>query len=347
MILSSEARPGADLHGQDVPVKPGKNVPTSLLGGTPTQSPRRVIFPSQYLRSASNSSLVKLMMEGVSIPSTPPPSNKKNTEASSFPSPLKPSLRPRSESIFGSNDSIPSLSQSASDGSNNFPGVRFDPRIVIREFQRDQNEYSSMWYTHQEQQAFRQQAMERIVSYETILLPTGTGRVVAQRRLLYSHEALQMEEEELGMHRPDRGLSQIIQRILIVDPHDICRKLFSRSFTALFPSATLVVASNGDQAMELLNRHRAFDIVVVEERMDLYHHSSSQDILSSGAHLVRYHLQPRLPQALFIGVSTRQESAWQTEVDMTWTKPPPRMDAVLRQQLVEALSRKRALLDNL
>jgi len=103
------------------------------------------------------------------------------------------------------------LSQIARRRCNSEPaqGIRFSPRVWVREFQRTEAEVEATWFTCGEMEAFKTAAMQRIIALENQtraeLIPTGTGRMVhrvvvaqspvSKTKALFSHRALRMDAD--------------------------------------------------------------------------------------------------------------------------------------------------------
>eukprot|EP00523_Entomoneis_sp_CCMP467_P009416 CAMPEP_0168729102 /NCGR_PEP_ID=MMETSP0724-20121128/6024_1 /TAXON_ID=265536 /ORGANISM="Amphiprora sp., Strain CCMP467" /LENGTH=514 /DNA_ID=CAMNT_0008775963 /DNA_START=1492 /DNA_END=3036 /DNA_ORIENTATION=- len=236
--------------------------------------------------------------------------------------------------------------------------ISFDPRVWVREFTRVPDEDDATWYSSKDLESFKREAIQLIMDCsETELVPTGTGRfvprkVVPQGKAFFSHRALRMEREEdiVQSEKIAESISnkqalkaREIRRILIVDPHDICIKLFAKSFKSVLPHVETVGVSSGEEAL-LRCKSVSFDIVLVEERLRLFHHQSRPNSIASGASLVR-ELKSKNKEALFIGVSTRlREDAPKLKAggtDLCWPKPPPKIDSAVSDTLLRLLLERR------
>ena len=206
--------------------------------------------------------------------------------------------------------------------------VKIDPRIWVREFHRAPGE--NIWYTPEEMGSFKQEAVQRILAY-TEVLPTGTGRTVPcafSGRALFSHKALSMEVEE-----PSR--EETIKSILVVDPHEICLKLFAKSFQQALPSVSITTAQSYQEALGHASVAH-FDLIVVEERLQG----------TSGALLIQ-RLAKNCRDSLFIGVSAHPEQdalRLRFQADVVWPKPPPPIDTNCMNRLRRLLRAKRSRL---
>lgn len=232
--------------------------------------------------------------------------------------------------------------------------ISFDPRVWVREFTRSPSE--DIWYTPAELEKFKCEAIQLILEQsETELVPTGTGRfvprkVIPQGKALFSHKALRMETTE-DIIQSDIIAQKIaskealkkkeVRKILVVDPHDICVKLFAKAFKLIFPTAEVIGASNVDEAL-VRTKSSSIDVVLVEERLKLFHQHNCA--ISSGSALIRT-LKQQFPQAVFIGVSTRLKddspNLKQGGADLCWSKPPPRMDECIADEILRLLLDRR------
>lgn len=232
--------------------------------------------------------------------------------------------------------------------------VKFNPRITIREFHRSTAEHETCWFSQRELDGFKVAAMQRIVLFnahsQTDLLPTGTGRLIAARprhtahkRLLFSHKALQLDSDlpsTDSFHRTAAAQAEM-RSILIVDSQDICANLFAKGFKKMLPAVTVVTATSGEEAVQLSER-RSFDVVVVEERLKKFHRRH-ETFPSTGSLLIKV-LKEKSPKSLFVGVSAHlQQDApmLRKQADLVWSKPPPRMDDTMRDDMLKAILGKR------
>eukprot|EP00797_Seminavis_robusta_P028280 Sro546_g164100.2 (679) ;mRNA; f:42918-45089 len=164
--------------------------------------------------------------------------------------------------------------------------VGFDPRVWVREFHRTPEEANGTWFTDDDMDAFRRLALERIIRYQSTveIIATGTGRTIQRRASvkrqpwkgpIYSHAALTLDGENANdafMKR--KVMEKELNSILIVDPHDICLKLFSKALQQALPHtnlATIVTATSTDEVLKHLEQGRRFDLIIVEERLQLFH----------------------------------------------------------------------------
>jgi CheY-like chemotaxis protein len=147
------------------------------------------------------------------------------------------------------------------------------------------------------------------------------------------------------------SLSQMLHRevrsILMVDPHDIFLALFSKRWKEALPQVNVVTAHSSEEALQLV-RAASFDIIVVEERLSLFHRQlRGGNKLTCGSALIS-HLTQELKQCLFIGVTAHWQSDHATieksGADFCWSKAPPptlRNNRALLEELLHALLLKR------
>lgn len=301
--------------------------------------------------------------------------------------PLKSILRKRTpdNSISQALDSVPSLvplnkEDEDSEGSTStstipsrntsseFGGTRvsFDPRVWVNEFRRSQEEYEATWFSQDDMDLFKRQTLARIHTYQrqNELLPTGTGRLVklSQRsKAVYALEALSLDGEDDGDDQIDLEAKAQIRNILVVDPKDLFLVLFARSFKFMLPHVHVVTARSSEEALRRIKTcGHQFDIVVVEERLKLFHRQALPQVsqeapvhFSSGSALIRAlsrdgstgMVQSRHQEQLFVAVSCHSEDRAALEksgADLVWSKPPPKMDEALRNKILKMLLTKRS-----
>eukprot|EP00522_Entomoneis_paludosa_P010462 CAMPEP_0172447872 /NCGR_PEP_ID=MMETSP1065-20121228/7042_1 /TAXON_ID=265537 /ORGANISM="Amphiprora paludosa, Strain CCMP125" /LENGTH=556 /DNA_ID=CAMNT_0013199243 /DNA_START=334 /DNA_END=2004 /DNA_ORIENTATION=+ len=237
--------------------------------------------------------------------------------------------------------------------------ISFDPRVWVREFTRESDEEDVTWYSSKDMEAFKREAIQLILACsETELVPTGTGRfvprkVMPQTKAFYSHRALRMDTDEDVVQ--SEQIAEVIasrvtlkereiKRILIVDPHDICIKLFAKGFKNILPHVETIGVSSSEEALSRC-KSLSFDIILVEERLKLFHQQqASKCPISSGSALIR-EMKPKSKETLFVGVSTRlREDAPKLKAggaDLCWPKPPPKMDGSLSDSLLQMILERR------
>jgi CheY-like chemotaxis protein len=246
--------------------------------------------------------------------------------------------------------------------------IVFDPRIWVREFVRSEEELTTTWYTEDDMERFKRQAVALImVRNSTEIIPTGTSRTVQRPvarivKAFYTHAALTLEGagdpiEALKNQRYRGSVAKNeLRSILLVDPRDICLTLFTKALKTILPNAEICTATTSEEALKFARRGKNFDIVLVEECLKNLFHSqnnryastktAAEDHAHSGSALFRtLSRMPNTHNALFIGVSAhlaRDESRLeQGGADLCWSKPPPKMSQELLNQLIKTLLLKR------
>jgi CheY-like chemotaxis protein len=293
---------------------------------------------------------------------------------------LKTKTNTLSSKEIGSEESIPSLASSA-DSDDEIRGMRhslatslnrlldgcspprrgvgrcvvFDPRVWITIFERSTEEKSLTWYTSSEMERFKRAAIEKIYqNCNTELVPTGTGRLVRrpvhQCKALFTHPALTLDgednDDEMTIQRLAKGE---MKSVLIVDPHDICLKLFGKAIRTMLPHLTISTARSSEEATKRLMEHKRFDMVIVEERLGLFHDKGDPNRShpnESGSALIQLlSSQAGGSETLWIGVSahfeTDEERMKDSGADFQWPKPPPSFNKDMRDTLLKALLIKR------
>jgi len=265
--------------------------------------------------------------------------------------------------------------------------VKFDPRIWIREFNRTPEEADRTWYNNNDMDDFKSLALDRILRYQstTEILATGTGPTI-QRTLpawngpIYSHAALTLDgENDDDTFMREKVLEKELRSILIVDPQKLCLKLFSKAFKNALPrSARITSVTSSREVLKLVGEGFRFDLLVVEERLRLFHRhgsstsSASSPCVSDGPEASNPHLDGRASSgsgnsssahssgaalinvlsktpvtstSLFIGVSAHvkedEPKLSKSGADFCWTKPPPPIDRNLVEILAKAILIKR------
>ena len=176
-------------------------------------------------------------------------------------------------------------------------------------------------------------------------------------------------------------LSQEIRNILVVDPHDIFCALFTTSLNHMIPHASVATARSCKEALSRIEAARkafpitdggatmGFDIIIIEERLrsipvqqlssglsaSLIQHSISTQTAGddsvqqhvSGSSLIRHLVETDSECSrvtLIVGVSAHREDLEKMKragADEVWCKPPPEMNAGLRNKLLKLLMAKR------
>ncbi|GAX23567.1 hypothetical protein FisN_12Hh130 [Fistulifera solaris] len=240
--------------------------------------------------------------------------------------------------------------------------VVFDARVLVREFSRSEEEALCIWYTAGEMHAFKLEATRRIMAFtRTEIIPTGTGRVIERQitptatKALFSHAALRADAIDLTFPALD-SLNEIrppearksIKRILIVDPHDICLKLFAKAFQHAIPDAVISTCKTSEEAFKQVLK-TTFDLIIVEERLKLFHRQQPGvcgNANASGSLLLQRFAAIAKNRPVLVGVSAHlpEDSKRLKEVgkaDLLWSKPPPPLSTELLAQLDSILESKR------
>ena len=277
-----------------------------------------------------------------------------------------------------SSDGVAHVSPGGSEAEGADHHVSFDPRVWVREFHRDSVENTCTWYTNEDMERFKRLALDRILRYQSRpseIIATGTVRVV-QRALprwsgpVYAHPSLTLDgENDNDKYLRRRVLEKELRSILIVDPHDLSLKLFTKSLKRALPrTAQVTTATSSDEVLKLLQQGQRFDMIIVEERLQLFHrhHSSSSAssstessttsdrqsrfgisaTKSSGAALIETLSKSSVASnSLFIGVSAHmledEEKLRRCGADFCWSKPPPPIDQTLVETLAKSILEKR------
>lgn len=239
--------------------------------------------------------------------------------------------------------------------------ISFDPRVWVREFSRSKEEEETTWFSSNDLETFKREVIQLMMERsETELVPTGTGRFVPRKvippsKAFFSNKALQLEsEEDIALSESisekvetRRKLAeQQVKRVLIVDPHDICIKLFTKGLRSIFPHIETVGVSTCEEALAHCESV-SFDMILVEQRLKhIQHHQIHKCSISSGAELLKA-LKVKMEEAVLIGVSARlREDAVKLKTagaDICWPKPPPKMDEACADTLLRLVVERRGL----
>jgi hypothetical protein len=263
--------------------------------------------------------------------------------------------------------------------------VRFDPRIWVHEFDRSDADRKALWFSVQDLNHFKLGAMRCIIAYKSRIPNTTTqsnSKSIGKKQagsVLFSHPALGIDNDyddgEADSHHIDTGLIRLssttspmvgssdarnsivnqfreavaeneIRNILVVDPQEICLKLYSKGLRRMFPNATIVTAKNKEEALHhiqvLSSKKKSgndFDVVVYDEPKSL------ADLDSSSLTLFEHISQSIKTLGLNIAVVSQRNATSQSrhiaETDLRWTKPPPSMNDSLRDLMLRTLLMKR------
>jgi hypothetical protein len=238
--------------------------------------------------------------------------------------------------------------------------IAFDPRVWITVFDRSKEEKLSTWYSSTEMDRFKRSAIERVRKLSNSeLVPTGTSRLVRRPihhgKALFTNPALTLDgEDDDDEHSIQRLAKSELKSVLIVDPHDICLKLFARAIKTMLPHVTIVTARSSEEATKRMLEHSRFDMVIVEERLGLFHGKGNETRLNhdvSGSSLIKVLSSAGGSdseggcETLWIAVSahfeTDKERMKVSGADFQWAKPPPILDQAMRDTLLKAILMKR------
>lgn len=246
------------------------------------------------------------------------------------------------------------------------PSVSFDPRVWVMEYERTREEIEKTWFSPEELEHFRKQTIARLVAHNTELLPSGTGFVV-QRGSISTKAVFAMpsmssmaEDDDDDAEEQDvvNAVNAEIQNILVVDPHEVCAKLFARDFKRMIENVNVCTACSSEEARKRIAETKHFDIIIVEERLKPFRRQAPDQWTTkqeeqghlSGSEFIKALAQekeavPPEDKCLFIAVSAHldkdKEKMQRNGADFLWAKPPPKMDEIVRDVLLKALLVKR------
>ncbi len=175
------------------------------------------------------------------------------------------------------------------------------------------------------------------------------------------------EEESALRHRRYLAALEEFKTVLIVDCHDIFLKLLSRDVKKMLPNAVITTSKSVEDALEKMDLAKktnngtshGFDLIIIEHRLSLSSDggakNSNQKAPLSGANLIQRVAfdaksiekqtaeENRLP--LVIGMTAYLDKDGKklkdSGADFVWSKPPPKMDNFLRDQLLQFVMKKR------
>ena len=158
--------------------------------------------------------------------------------------------------------------------------ISFDPHIWVYEYNDDRHEFErngGKWFTEDELDQFKEDAIQRIRSRNMRMMSAGQGRIVMiprdrnqtaspepvlnENRVAFTHPALGFDDEfDLDVSICSRikksreafihdALSREMRNILVVDPHDIFLTLFSKCFAYIIPHVSIATARSAEEAM--------------------------------------------------------------------------------------------------
>ena len=267
--------------------------------------------------------------------------------------------------------------------------VRFDPRIWVHEFDRTDADKKALWFTVQDLNHFKFGAMQCIMAYQSRVPNMNTqncSKPIRKRQtgsVLFSHPALGIDNDyddcEADYHHIESESTRLgssnsplvgtiaarhnivnqfreavaeneIQNILVVDPQEICLKLYTKGLRRMFPNATIVTARNKEEALHHVqvlssknNSGNDFDVVVNDEPKNFADLDSSD--LSLFENINQSIKTPGLNIAVVSQRNTTSQRRNGSTTDLIWTKPPPSMNDTLRDLMIKTLLVKRGRTD--
>lgn len=267
--------------------------------------------------------------------------------------------------------------------------IRFDPRVWVHEVQK--SAVDKVWYNESDLQRFKKEAIQRIKTWTlkhtnmgNEMIPTGTGRIVTREcrlpksvKAFYTNPALSLDAEDdtdvaqpcLEQLKRKELLQKEIQKVLLVDCHDIFLCLLSKDIKAMMPHVLISTAYTVKEAQEKIEQEKqsnqsthGFDMIVVEHRLkQISRLTKQQQVQQSGAILIQRITnelnglikcaqnnnissgKDRFPVLIGMSAYMDQDEKMLREsgCDMVWTKPPPRMNDELRDKILHATMKKR------
>lgn len=160
--------------------------------------------------------------------------------------------------------------------------ISFDPHIWVYEFTDDRHEFENggKWFTEDELDQFKEDAIQRIRQRNMMMMSAGQGRIIAMvpprdrsqtpsplttppdntRPVVFTHPALGLEDEfdsdaSFRSTKKSRetliydALSREMRNVLVVDPHDVFLTLFTKCFKYIIPHVSVATARSGEEAL--------------------------------------------------------------------------------------------------
>jgi CheY-like chemotaxis protein len=230
--------------------------------------------------------------------------------------------------------------------------ISFDERVSVREYE------SNSWINIKDMAELSPIAgcgkRTLIAIPQMIAFPTGCYATAAADACDSTTSTTTNSTNSLITPSLSPMLHREVRSILLVDPHDIFLTLFSKRWKEALPHVNIVTAHSSEEALQLTaTRQASFDIIVVEERLSLFHRQQRVgNKLTSGSalisHLIKQQQQKVNQKGLFIGVTAHWQSDHATMVqsgaDFCWSKAPPptlRNNRALLEELLHTLLLKR------
>lgn len=259
--------------------------------------------------------------------------------------------------------------------------VKFDPRIWVHEFIRSKSEAESTWFTTKDLNTFKENAIHCIVAYNRKVDDLAKQSNSTYRRqhtnrvgnALFSHPALGVDSEydclpfpnvrevkesnntvsSLPMNQFREAIAENeIRNVLIVDSSDVCLKLYGKGIKLMFPNARISTAKTSKDALTQMNHEQSklklggsFDVIIVDEKlMQSTLQKSSAHIFVENEKDISNTVCPYY-KTLVVGVCSHLKidtgKLVSNGADLVWSKPPPKMNYDLRDELVKTLLIKR------
>jgi hypothetical protein len=159
--------------------------------------------------------------------------------------------------------------------------ISFDPHIWVYEFTDDRHEFENggKWFTEDELDQFKEDAIQRIRQRNMKMMSAGQGRIAMvppqdrsqtlspiptppanSRPVVFTHPALGLEDEfdsdpSFRCTKKSRetlindALSREMRNVLVVDPHDVFLTLFTKCFKYIIPHVSVATARSGEEAL--------------------------------------------------------------------------------------------------
>lgn len=249
--------------------------------------------------------------------------------------------------------------------------VHFDPRVTVTELA--EWEEHRAWYTDVELERFKNDTVqiakvylsehpEQIRAYSQAFLDPVTQKY--RKKALFSMPALCDLTLDSCISSSNHGMEctrtmspeqqpddKVIRRILIVDKSEWILDLFRRSMLTMFSTAEIHCVQSAQLALRQL-QCRSYDLVIAEDQLlpSIPVTNNVQDSENAATTLTNLFAcidSNAKRDMLLIGVVSGSTSPQQQQhrklagADLVWTKPPPRMDSALGNELTRTLSDKR------
>jgi len=171
--------------------------------------------------------------------------------------------------------------------------ITFDPQVSVREYRKNPEDLkSSTWWSSTELNGFKDAAIAQFLQEQKVVdrsepsnRDRNLGEIPTPRVMFYNCPIMgiygQMGDPKQNIQQSYLRQSQLeFQSILIIDPHDIFLRLFTKSFKIIFPHVDITTARNNMEALDQINLKKSqypvakggavhgFDIILAEERLE-------------------------------------------------------------------------------